>query len=112
MASDDDIRRKFSVVEGGGDPPPDVPHRMASEPPKAQVLAYPGITSLNMPAEQMLDLAKNANLDQIVIMGYAKDGEFYFASSIADGGAILWLMETAKLEMFNVSCVHNHEPDE
>lgn len=35
-------------------------------------------------------------LESVVIMGWDKDGELYFASSKADGGDILWLMEKAK----------------
>ena len=32
----------------------------------------------------------------IVAIGFKNDGEFYFASSLADGGDVLWLMELAK----------------
>ena len=59
------------------------------------------ITRLDLPADQILDAA-NGKLDSVVVMGYDKDGNEYFASSIADGGSALWLMERCRQRLLNV----------
>ena len=59
------------------------------------------ITYLDMPADRILEDAIG-KLDGVVIMGYDKDGEEVFASSLADGGAVLWLLEQCKLKLLKV----------
>lgn len=54
------------------------------------------ITKLDIPAERVLSEASSSSLDKAVVMGYDQDGELYFASSMADGGDVLWLMEECK----------------
>lgn len=56
-------------------------------------------TRLNIPAERVIDGAKEAGLTEVVILGYDADGNEYFASSYAGGGDVLWLMERMKLEL-------------
>lgn len=34
--------------------------------------------------------------------GKTPDGEYYFASSVADGGTVLWMMEKLRLKLFEV----------
>lgn len=57
------------------------------------------ITKLDIPAERVLQAALDAELTDVVIIGYDLDGNEYFASSMADGGNALWLLERAKLEL-------------
>ena len=59
------------------------------------------ITKLDLPVDRVLDSAKN-NLDSVVIAGYDKEGELYFASTMADGGEVLWLIEQLKIQLLNV----------
>jgi hypothetical protein len=59
-------------------------------------LKFTGQTTLDIPAERVLTEADKAKLTDVVIMGYTPDGEMYFASSLANGGDVLWLMEQAK----------------
>ena len=59
------------------------------------------ITSIDLPPDRILEQAIS-KLDAVVIMGYTTDGERYFASSIADGGTVLWLIEQCKLALLNV----------
>jgi hypothetical protein len=40
-------------------------------------------------------------LKAVVIIGYDEDDNEYFASSIADGGTVIWLMEKMKLALLN-----------
>lgn len=57
------------------------------------------VTSLDLPAERILSKALAADLESVVIVGYAKDGSEYFAASMADGGTVLWLFERAKQKL-------------
>lgn len=42
-------------------------------------------------------------LDEVVIAGTAKNGEFWFSSSVADGGTVLWLIEHLKMQLMGIS---------
>lgn len=59
------------------------------------------VTSLNLPPERVLRKAIEANLGGIVIAGYDKSGEYYFASSIADGADVMWLLEQCKKRLLD-----------
>jgi len=67
-----------------------------------EVVVLNNITSLDIPADRVLEQAID-KLEKVVIMGYTKDGEEYFASSVADGGTVLWLMEKTKKALLGVS---------
>lgn len=67
------------------------------------VIPLGNITKLDLPVERVLDAAKTrVEEGGVVVLGWDKDGELYFASSIADGGEVLWLMEKAKQALLNV----------
>ena len=68
----------------------------------AQIIPLGNITRLDLPTDTVLEGAKGECTDGVVILGFDDDGEFYFASSIADGGAVLWLMEMAKKRLLEV----------
>lgn len=57
------------------------------------------VTRLDLPVDMVLDAAKDMGLDGVVILGYREDGEHYFASTYADGGNVLWLLEMCKKEL-------------
>lgn len=69
------------------------------------VLLFPGLTPLPFNANVMLDKAKKADLESVVIVGYDKDDEFFFSSSLGDGAQVVWLLEKAKHELFKM-CDH------
>ncbi len=50
-------------------------------------------------------------MDEVVIAGTDKKGEFYFRSSIANGGTILWLIEHLKLQLMGITS-NMHEMEE
>ncbi len=56
------------------------------------------ITRLDVPADRILTAAME-KLEGVVIAGYTNDGEEYFASSYADGGDALWLIERLKMHL-------------
>ena len=61
-----------------------------------EVVELDVITRLDIPVERILRKAGEADLTKVFVLGYCENGELYFASSIADGGDLLWLMEKAK----------------
>jgi hypothetical protein len=66
------------------------------------VVRFTGITKLDMPADHVLESALG-KLEGVVILGYDKDGQEYFASSYTDGGDMLWLLERAKKALLEVA---------
>jgi hypothetical protein len=63
---------------------------------------FPGITTLDHDASVMLELAKNAKLSGVVIVGWDEHGELFFSSNKADGGDVLWLLEKAKRMLLEI----------
>jgi hypothetical protein len=59
------------------------------------VINFTGITKLDLPPDRLLEAAVG-KLDGCLILGFDSDGDFYAASSYADGGTVLWLMEQCK----------------
>ena len=41
-------------------------------------------------------------VNDVVLMGYDKEGELYLASSVSDGGDILWLIEQLKIKLLDI----------
>lgn len=66
------------------------------------VVVLPVVTTLDLPPERILMGALAADLDQVVVVGFRKDGSEYFASSLADGGDALWHLERAKLKLLRM----------
>jgi hypothetical protein len=50
-------------------------------------------TTLDIPAEQVLSAAQEAELETVLILAVCKDGEHYEASTTGHAGQLLWLME-------------------
>ena len=66
----------------------------------AKVLSLPVLTRLDISPDRVIDALPN--LKGVVIAGYTEEGEEYFASSYADGGDVLWLLERLKLNLLTV----------
>lgn len=66
------------------------------------VVQFNGITKLDLPAERIIAAAANAGLTDVVIIGYTESGDEYFAGSVADGGAVLWMLERAKMALLRI----------
>jgi len=72
----------------------------------AKIIPLGCVTRLDLPAERIIDALRDLDLEGVVVMGYQKEeagGELYFASSYADGGTVLWLMEQCKRRLLAVS---------
>ncbi len=61
-----------------------------------KVVEFTGSTRLDLPVDTILSKVKKAKLDEIIVIGFDEEGDFYFASSKGDGGDMLWLLEKAK----------------
>lgn len=70
--------------------------RVRREDAPAEIIIANIPTRLDLPCERILNHALDTGLESVVVMGWDKDGEFYFAHSSADGGEVLWLIEGAK----------------
>jgi hypothetical protein len=60
------------------------------------------VTSLPVPSEKLLRKAIEGGVTNVVIIGYDPEGAFWFASSDADGGDVLWLLEMAKRKLLDI----------
>ena len=67
----------------------------------SNVILFNGITKLDLDPDMVLENSKG-KLEGVILIGYDKDGEEYFASTYADGGEVLWLIERMKLRLLNV----------
>lgn len=67
----------------------------------AKIIPFNGITRLDLNPDMVLENTKG-KLEGVIIIGYDKDGEEYFASSYADGGDVLWLLERMKMRLLNI----------
>lgn len=56
------------------------------------------VTRLDLPPDRILDAAKG-KLESVAVIGWDKDGEAYYSTSLADGGDLLWLLEKFKLAL-------------
>jgi hypothetical protein len=66
-----------------------------------EVVSFRGVTRLDLDVDRMLENTKG-QLENCVIMGYDKQGDFFFSSSMADGGDVMWLLEMLKLKLLTV----------
>ena len=74
----------------------------ATLPEKAgELVILPLVTRLPIPADRVLPSALTENMTEVVLIGYDKDGKFYFAASEPDGPSVLWLLEQAKRSLLN-----------
>lgn len=65
----------------------------------SNVVDLPVITTLDLDPQRVIAKALEAGMTEVVIIGYDKDGDEYFASSVSDGGDVLWHIERAKLRL-------------
>jgi hypothetical protein len=74
------------------------PGSFTEVPASAKIIPFTGITKLDLPPDRMLE--NNIGLlAGVVIMGWDHEGNEVFASSYADGGTVLWLLERCKMKL-------------
>lgn len=68
----------------------------------ASVVRFPGVTKLNTDPQQVLSFAMDDKVSSAVVIGWDADGDFYFASSLADGAEVLWLLKLAEKRLLEI----------
>jgi hypothetical protein len=67
------------------------------------VVDLPVITLLDIPVKKVLRKALDVDLEDVVVMGFTKEGGEYFASSVSDGGKVLWHCERVKHKLMQIA---------
>lgn len=60
------------------------------------------ITTLPLPVTRIIDDTPR-DLSEIIVIGIDKEGDFYIATSEADGGNVLWWIEMAKRKLIDTA---------
>lgn len=68
----------------------------------SNVVSFRGVTKLDLDPDTVLENTKG-QLKQFVIIGYDQDDEFFFSSTMADGGDVVWMLELAKIKLFKIT---------
>lgn len=55
------------------------------------VIRFPGASTVDIPAESILKDAIEAGLTDVVVMGWTKDGDEYFAGTTSDARTVQFL---------------------
>lgn len=66
------------------------------------VVTWPHPTKLDLPAERILNGALEVKMDQVVVIGFTDAGDWYFASSIADGANVIYHCTKAIHELHKI----------
>lgn len=67
-----------------------------------EVVSFRGMTKLDLDPDMVLENTKGS-LKHFVIVGYDQNDDFYFSSTMADGGDVMWLLELAKKRLLSVT---------
>ena len=65
------------------------------------LIIVPGATCPDIPVDKVLQTAIG-KLNEVVVIGTYKDGREYFASSIADGPNVNWMLDRAKKALIEI----------
>lgn len=68
----------------------------------SNVVELPVVTTIDHPAEWVLNKASESDLKSAVVIGWKNNGEFYFCSSISDAGEVVFLCEMAKTKLIRI----------
>lgn len=60
------------------------------------------LTRLDLSPERIMGEAAEQPFDEVLVIGFTDEGEFWFSSSVAGGGDALWLLELAKKKLLEV----------
>lgn len=66
-----------------------------------KVIKFPGLTTVDIPVENVLEGAKGFNLDYVLVIGKTKDGEYVAAASTSDMQRLLWVIESLKHQILS-----------
>lgn len=80
-----------------------IEHAQEGAPPKPfedlgpnVVIMSPNVTSLDLTPARVLQMAFDAELESVVVVGYDKLGNEYYAATAGDPAETIWLFERSK----------------
>lgn len=65
------------------------------------IIGFNNITTVTMPPEKILDAAKEHVPEELLIIGWGKEGKLYFAGTHYDVAGNLLLLEAAKRDLMD-----------
>ena len=68
----------------------------------AEIKPFTGTTSLDIPADRILQGAIDRGMSEVVVCGFDADGQSYFAASIADAGTVLYHLDRARWNLMKM----------
>lgn len=69
----------------------------------AEIIRLNVVTKLDLTPDDVLRESIGLYPGGVFICGYDEDGNVQVASSIADGGSVLWMMEIAKVRLMTIA---------
>lgn len=67
-----------------------------------EVVAFRAPTKHDLDPDTILETNKGT-FKHLMLLGYDHDGDFVFASTMADGGDAVWLLELAKIKLYKMT---------
>ena len=67
---------------------------MYEDDPK--IVVFPGFTTVDLPAEQVLQSAIDAKIPEVIVLGWDQEETIYIASNKSRRADALYLLEVAK----------------
>lgn len=67
-----------------------------------EIVSFRGLTKHDIDPDRMLE-ANKGEFKHLVLLGYNHDDNFIFASTMADGGDVVWMLELAKLKLYKIT---------
>lgn len=64
-----------------------------------ELVELPVISSLDRDVARVINDEAASNLEHAIVIGWDKDGDFYFSSTYAGGPEVLWLLEICKAKL-------------
>jgi len=68
-----------------------------------EVVRHPAVTKLDRDIKQVVNDEAAENLESAIVIGWDKDGDFYFDSTLAAGPEVLWLLEICRLSLMKAT---------
>lgn len=68
----------------------------------AKILQFDGLTTNRLEPDAVLESAKD-KLEDVILLGWDKDGELYMAANFSDAAKLIYLMERAKHAFFHLA---------
>lgn len=68
----------------------------------SNVIELPVITTLDIDPSRILSKAMEADLKEVVVTGFTKDGQEYFASSVSDAAQVIYHGERVKHRLMRI----------